>query len=343
MWKLNDFLDTTLTPTDEQMGSLATADWWTYVKPFFDDEIWQYYNERIVFLKPKFPEDNYITTKQNIIRSFVINLKTKARQYERLYGVIMEDYNPLWNVDGVTGVVAEDTHTGTDTRAKSGYDTSALSGTDRSVLSGSDVDRLSGSDVGTLSGQDIVVGSVDSTKDYNISKDDHTKTGNETIASTGNDVNEKKTATFDSQGNYLPTEQDTLQHGKVDTHTYNSVKDAHELSSEETLDQDSSNTTSYGKVDTTSYGKVDTMTYGKQDATTYGKQDRTTYNSQEQDTKALTDKHVEMEIRHGNIGVTSSQSLLDQELSIWLDSRADFIKLVVRECVNVCTYAIEGV
>lgn len=385
MYRLTKFLEThqTLTPTDTQMGAIAESAWWQYVKPFFDDEIWQFYDDRIVFLNRKFPEDDSTIAYQNIIRSFVINLKTKARQYERIYEVLQEDYNPLWNVDGVTGIITKDTHTGTDTVAKTGYDTSAQSGSDRVVGSGNATDAQSGSDINTLSGRDIdtlsgqdrnaqsgsdtTTSSLDEIKTVNYSKDDHTKTGSETISSGGNDVNTKAVATFDSYQNVegelvtnlFDSERDTLAHGKVDTHNYNNVKDAHEFASTEGIDQDTTSNTQFGKTDTMQYGKVDTMQYGKTDTTTYGKTDtntysktdtttygktdRMTYNSQSQDTKALEDEHLEMQIRQGNIGVTMSQQLLDAELNAWSADRANFIKRVVRDCVNIVTYAVEGV
>lgn len=327
MYKLMDFLTDSLTPTDTQMGELAAAEWWQYVKPNFDDEIWQYYFDRIVFVNAKFPEDNDEVTYQNVIRSFVINLKTKKRQYERLYNVLMEDYNPLWNVDGVTGIVNQADHTGTDARSKSGYDTSTLSGSDVSTLSGRDVD--------TLSGSDTEAGSRDDTTTNTISKDDTTKTGNEVIASSGSDTDTKAVATFDSAGNIGNSERDTLAHGKSDTHTYNNVKDAHEFSGTTVLDSDDIKTMTYGKIDTMAYGKTDTMSYGKSD--------RMDYHSTDTETRNLQDKFMEMQIRQGNIGVTMSQQLLNAELESWQSARADFIKLVVRECVNTCTYAVEGI
>ena len=327
MYRLMDFLTDSLTPTDTQMGDLATADWWIYIKPHFDDEIWQYYFDRIVFCNRKFPEDNDDTTYQNIIRSFVINLKTKRRQYERLYNVLMEDYNPLWNVDGVTGIVNQTDRTGTDARAKTGYDTSTLSGSDVSTLSGRDVD--------TLSGSDSMSATLDQTNTDTVTKDDTTKSGNEVIASSGNDVVTQKEATFDSSNNFVNKAEDTTAHGKSDTHTYNNVKDAHEYAGTKVIDGDSTNTTTYGKVDTVQYGKTDTMSYGKSD--------RMDYHSTDTETRNLQDKFMEMQIRQGNIGVTMSQQLLNAELESWQNARADFIKLVVRECVNTCTYAVEGV
>ena len=319
MYRLMDFLTDSLTPTDTQMGALASADWWQYVKPHFDNEIWQYYFDRIVFCNRKFPEDNDDITYHNIIKSFVINLQTKARQYERLYNAAMADYNPLWNVDGVTGVITQDTHTGTDTVAKSGSDTS--------TLSGRDVDTLSGSDVSTLSGSDEVTETLDVTTDIDITKDDTTRTGNETIAKTGTDTSTVGVTTFDDTEHFKNKEQSGTLYGSTDTHTYNNVKDSHELDQQNVVDSDKGVTTEYGKVDTMAYGKVDTMGY----------------NSQTQDTKNLTDKHVEMQIRQGNIGVTKSSELLMDTLDLYTNELMDFIKLVVRECVNTCTYSVEGV
>ena len=315
MHRLYDYLTPTLTPDDTLLGAdVAAAEWWLYVKPEFDNIIWQYYEDRVIFMNHKFPVMDTETTYSNILRTFAINLRSKARQYERLYNVIMKDYEPLWNLDSVQGIISEDDHTGTDSTAKTGTDTSALTGTDTLTHSGSDIDTLSGSDGHS----------------HSITKDDHTKTGSETLAVTGNDTNTKEVATFDSaasQTPYLPSEKDTVGHGKTDTHTYNNIKDAHELT-------ESSNDT---------FGKVDTLQHGHVETTLHGKTDTMTHNTLDTLTRNLKDKHAELIIRQGNQGVTKSQEMLLDEINAWSNELTNFIKYVVRDCVNQCTYAVEGV
>lgn len=331
MHRLNDYLTPTLTPSDTMLGDVAAADWWLYVKPEFDNMIWQYYEDRVIFINHKFPVMDTETTYENLLRTFAINLRTKARNFERLFNVIMTDYEPLWNLDSVQGIVSQDEHTGTDTTAKTGTDTSTLSGTDTIASSGNDVLSHSGSDIDRITGTDSHA--------HNVTKDDHTKTGNETMKVTGTDTNEKAVTTFDSAaletGQFVPAEKDGITHGKTDTHTYNSIKDAHEMT------ESSSDT--YGKVDTMQHGHVETTTHGKTDTTRYGRSDLVSHNTLDTLTKNLTDKHMELIMRQGNQGVTKSQEMLQDELNAWTSELTNFIKYVVRDCVNCCTYAVEGV
>ena len=301
----------TLTPDDTSLGTIASSDWWQYVKPLFDDVIWMNFGQRTVFINNRFPYDDDDISYFNIMRTFVINLKSQARNFERLYNVYMMDYNPLWNVDGVTGVVTQDKHTGTDARALTGTDTSVLSGTDRSVASGTDSLTHSGSD-GTS---------------HSITKDDTTRTGNETIGKSGHDDDDNSVATFDSQGNFNPSTHDVASYASTDTHTYNNVKDSHELTE--------SGSQTYGHVETTVHGKTDTMTYGKSD--------QLTHNTLDTETRNLTDEHLELQIRQGNIGVTMSQQLYSAEWSQWTDNMNNFVMMVVRSCINKVSYACEGV
>lgn len=283
-----------LCPADISLGDIASADWWQFVKPLWDDMLWLYYGDRVVFFNKRFPDDDDITSINNILHSWVILLKSKAHNYERLYNLYMQDYNPLWNVDGVTGTVAQDDHTGTDTRKKTGADTLKQTGTDTRAASGTDSTDI-------------------------LTSDDLTKSGNETMQASGDDTNVKQVTTFDSGDNWVNSEKDTVHNGKLDTHTYNNVTDARDIST--------SYDTTYGRTDTNTKNLTDTQEY----------------NSTDQDTKNLTDKHVDMVIRQGNIGVVSSQKMWTEEAELWRDQMSEFVKQIIKEAVNLVTYAVEGV
>lgn len=120
-----------LQPTDLQVSNVATKDWYKALKPFFNDLIWQYYADRVVFVDTRFKleaSDQEIIT--NIIRSFAINLKTRDYEYEKLYDTTILEYNPIWNVDGVTGTIHEQTYDDTTNETKSGSDTLRNTGND---------------------------------------------------------------------------------------------------------------------------------------------------------------------------------------------------------------------
>jgi len=260
LYYLNEY--ETLTPTDASLGDVASSDWWTKLKPQFDDLIWLYYPQRTLFLNERFKPEDHDTTHNNILRSFAIWLKAHQRQLDRLWVVYTSDFNPLWNVDGVEGFVSKDSHTGTSTDTHSGDD------------------RMTYEDNG-----------------------DTTRSGNESIASSGTDTDTHKVATFDDVANFKNESQDSLLHGKTDTHTYNSVKD-------------------------------------KRDYDGFKNQN---YDSELETTRNLLDEHVDMRIRQGNIGVTRSDTLLDESQKYYQKEETDFLKYVVRMCVNQVTYAVEGV
>lgn len=318
-------INESLKPSDSALGPAVTSsDWWGFIGPLWDDLLWMYYGDRVLFFNKRFPDDDDEKCVDNLLRVWSTYLKSKAHNFDRIYNVLWQEYNPLWNVDGVTGTISEDSHTGTDTRSKTGDDTLKMTGTDTHSLSGEDSTTSSGTDGVKMGGTDSV--------DVSVTKDDTTRSGNEVLAASGNDVNSKQVATFDSNDNFVNQERNTITNGKTDTHTYNNVKDAHEL--------ESGTDTTYGKTIDTTYGKVSTAEYGKVDTNQRDMQDKTEYNSTDTNTKNLQDKHVDLVIRQGNIGVTMSQQLLQAELEA---RQYDFAKMIIKECVNLVTYAVEGV
>lgn len=392
----------------------------------------------------------------------------KRPAFLKLYEALRGKYNPLWNVDGVTGIITEDTHTGTDTNAKTGDDTSKLSGVDATASSGSDINTLSGRDVDTLSGTDAIASSgrdidtlsgtdtnrqsgTDTTQlsgedvvtldgqdvetlggtdtDRLTGTDSKAHTGTQAVAHTGTvttvkditdgtsydgkEINHKygdeivgeETTTYDSGNTFFPTKKitthypgegeqdvtqradvkeydhradsrdydetstdthnntdtttfndteattygkvDTMSYGKTDTTDYGKEEtteygkeesttygktDAMTYGKVDTTQYGKTDTTTYGKTDTMSYGKVDTLQHGKTDTTTYGKQDKTTYNSTNTETKDLFDKHLEMQIRQGNIGVTMTQQLINAQID--LTSKDSLIDYMIADFIH---------
>ena len=139
-------------------------------------------------------------------------------------------------------------------------------------------------------------------KDTTLTEDNGsvTKSGNETIASTGIDTSTDSNTTYDSSV-FFDNDKNTYQHGKTDTHTYNSVRDTRDLD-------------------------------GKNE---------TTYNSNMTNTKNLTDEHIDLKVRQGNIGVTQSDKILGDAMRLYEDELTDFYKYVVRCCINQVSYAVE--
>lgn len=251
---------------------------------------------------------------------YTIWKNSRLPAFANLYEALRADYNPIWNVDGVTGIITEDTHTGTDTFAKTGSDTSNLSGKDTLASTGTD----SNAHTGTITDSHTVTDDT-TTKTGN---ETNVKTGNETNTGSGTDTNTTGVTTFDDQAHWINKEQTGTAYGKTDTHTYNQLTDTHTFNSV----QDSH---TYSGSDTRTFLNTDALTHGKTDTTTFGKQDKVTYNSTNTNTKNLADKHLEMNIRQGNIGLTSTQNLINQ--SIDLASRDNIIDFIISDFIhNYC-------
>ena len=210
--------------------------------------------------------------------------------FEKLYQALRAKYNPIWNVDGVTGTVSEN--------AKSGYDNLEHSGTDTVSNSGKDTNTKTGNETIEGDGEDKVENEYDSFMN---------RTGNEIESTEGTEADTTEVTTFDDP-TWRNKEKVTKDYGdalqgtqKVFTRQYDDVKDTHDGTDTET--------TTYGKTETHTYNSVkDELTHGKVEETEYDSSSKTTYNNK--------DNYVEMVIRQGNIGVTSTQSLITEQVKL---------------------------
>lgn len=202
---------------------------------------------------------------------FAIWVKDRSSGINKMLDALRKKYNPIWNVDGVEGTIHQSTHTGTDTDKKTGTDTT------------------SGSETGTVT---------------NTGKSTNTRTGNETDTPTGKDINTGFNTTFDSSTFRDTQKTEATFEQRVDTHTYNQVKDTFEVDSENPTTE-TRNLTNGGS---------------------------TQYNSQNQKTLNLKDEDLDMKIRQGNIGVTSTQSLIRQQID--LTDLDDIITYAIHDFVH---------
>ena len=210
---------------------------------------------------------------------------------QKLFEALRGSYNPLWNVDGVTGTVHQSTHTG-DITQTGHTDTTNTGQTDT-----------------TSTGQ------ADTT---NTGQNSTTRSGNQTNVPTGNEVMTTAKTTFDDD-DFEDTEQVTRSFTtREDKTTYNNVKDEYKIDAQNPMKS------SY-KIDAQnplkeSY-KIDAQNPLKQsyviDAANPLKEARN-----------LTDQDLEMIIRQGNIGVTSSQSLILQQIDVTDKDR------LISYCIN---------
>lgn len=315
------YLDTydTLLPEDTDVASIADSLWYTYLKGKFDDEVWANFYDRELFDNRKFnnsdEQDNY----DNIIKTIKIRLINRQRIYERMFNAFVADFNPLWNVDGVTGTIRESTHTGTDTDSKTGTENTSLS--DKGTV------------INTGTTETTKTGKADTT---NTGKTDTTRSGNETNVPTGKEISENMVTTFDSNTFRDTKKTENSYDNRIDTHTYNNVKDEYKIDAQNPLKEtylidDNNPLKDKYKIDGTDPLKETRNLSGT---------NNTTFNTQLQKTLNLTDNDLEMVIRQGNIGVTRSDELLQHALELFDSSLYDWVRYVTNDLISQVTYSI---
>ena len=253
---------------------------------------------------------------RNILKSV---FEENAESFKRIWNVINEDYDPLYNVD----VEDIEKHTGTDTDKHTGSDTTAKTGTETLTNDGKDTDKHTGSDTTAKSGTETLT---------NDGKDTDTTTGSIENAKTGTETTKdgsgSKTTTnntvfaFDSVAEIpdtgsetlLETEKITEFSNRKDTQTFNN----HKLE----RDYDSSHETEYDTSDATTYNSTLEHGYDSTHETEYDTSDATTYNSNLETIHG----HIITRTKKGNQGVTMSQDMLTSEIEAW--SNIDYLKYV---------------
>jgi hypothetical protein len=218
-------------------------------------KIYNDYGDRIVF--DEFFEyivdgwtntaDEYESIHEHMINNIIKCIIENRYRWGNLMKSCLLDFNPLWNVDGVTGEIRETTHTGTDTNSHKGKDTNSKKGYDTNVKSGNE--QL----------------------DYN---------GSKTNTKGGNDITTTSNTTTESSVFYDATKNDT-DYGQTDTETYNNRNDKR------------------------TYNNV-------QDKMDYNSSNENEYNSSLERLLDLKDKDLFMQIKQGNIGVTTTTKLLSE-------------------------------
>lgn len=155
--------------------------------------------------------------------------------------------------------------------------------------SGNDINKATGSDSEQASGSDTLT--LDMTESHS-GKDTTEYDDSKTSENSGHDITENSMTSYDSNSLYLHDKSD-LSHGQKVTDT---GLGSSEISYGESVDNDGTETTAYGRKNTTTYGKTDTLTHGEKI---------------EHDGTDKTESNIS-----GNIGVTTSQQMLEQELQI---------------------------
>lgn len=224
-----------------------SSEWFLSVAPMIKDHLLMKFSEREVVETPRtrrawrdYADGRKTITEvhseyvSEIVRRIQHELFSKNRPYEVIYKALTEEFNPLWNVDGVETLTYERKNTGTQTNV--------------------------------------------------VDQDDKNK-GTQTNTDTTSTTSTSSTTTYDSA-----TWKDT----------------------EKNVDANSGAVT-----------RTDNLTYERDQTDTR--------------TDDLTEKYSETKERHGNIGVTRSDQLIEGAYNVFSLEWAKFLDLVTHDIANVIT------
>ena len=216
--------------------------------------------------------------------------KRRLPLWNRYKAAIEAEYDPIENYNrhevttlSKTGTIDRD---GTNSDVSSGSDSTVRSGSEELAKTGSEETAKTGSETSTRNGEDELTYSGTKT----TSRDDTTT---------------REVSAFNS-GTYDPDNHETLDGEEVesftnrkDTRTYTDLED------ELTYNNRKDTTTFSNRKDTTTYNNItDQTTYGG--TTTHNIDESQTFNTEDATTSDIS----------GNIGVTTSQQMLEQEFEI---------------------------
>ena len=249
--------------------------------------------------------------------------------WNRIYAAAQLEYNPIENYDRQEETTDSTeaskqhsgtdttTNTGTDTRTNSGKDTTQFTGTDTITNTGTDTTTNSGSDVVSNTGTDTVTNSGKDTTQLSGSdsltnsgsdvttmggQDTSSSSGSKSVTNSGTDTTTNKIAAFNSS-TLVDHDTSALAHGHATSET---------TSDSVTVTHGQTETLAHGHVETTQHGKKEELTHGHVEALQHGHTEALQHGLTIEDESETT----RTSRIHGNIGVTTSQQMLEQELEV---------------------------
>ena len=226
------------------------------------------------------------------------------RTFEKWINALSLEYNPLENYDRQEEWT--DTNTGTQTTINTGTQTTTNTGTQTTTNTGTQTTTNTGTETTTNTGTQTTVNSGSETN-VKTGSDTNVKSGSEKDEADNGNTTEIQVAAYDSAvyANKEKTVYDTDQTGEhtyndvTDEHTYNDVTDTHTL-----------NDLTNERTDDLTAERTDDLTAERTDDLTAERTDDLTAERTDD-----LEGHHEGRV-HGNIGVTTSQKMLEDELNI---------------------------
>ena len=240
--------------------------------------------------------------------------------FEKWVEAMETEYSPLENYDRQEEWTDTNTgdqtnvRTGNETFGKTGSEISEKLGSETSEKTGTETTEKSGSESNVKTGTETHVGSGSESNSY---------AGSETDQKGGSDTTTNEVSAYDA-GNTLTThDKQTFAPTQSNTHSYTDREDTHTLN-------DLQDQLTYGDVtDTQSFtdrkdelsfqDRKDTLSFtDRKDQLSFDKRvDTTTYNDVTDTRTDDLEAHHEGRV-HGNIGVTTSQQMLESEMVLRL-------------------------
>ena len=249
--------------------------------------------------------------------------------WDRIYAAAQMEYNPIENYDrqesSTDTTAATRKHSGSDSVTNTGNDVTAFSGSDTVTNTGTDTTTNTGTDTTTNSGKDTMqdsgteaIANTGTDTTTNSGKDTTQDSGTEAVANTGTDstthggtdTTTNKVAGFDS-GNLENHDSSALAHGHTESllhgHTATTT-----FGKKEELTHGHVEALQHGHVEALQHGHTVTNAMGHSETLTHGHVATTQHGEQIKDDSSVTRSSR----IHGNIGVTTSQQMLEQELEV---------------------------
>ena len=270
---------------------------------------WCKFNHGSLQIRPLI--EDALKTDADVIRKRVTNLiNVRKYNYSKLYNTTLLEYNPIENYSM--------TEEGTDTTTASGTKTDDL-GAYSDTTSGTDTTTITDSKTEKIGAYED---SSASTTENDIAR--QTTNTNNVTTDTGSETHERKVAPFDS---------DTYAEQELNTDTF---KDRRNVTETETnVSPHTDTTTTRGT--TTSGARENSYTTSTTDALQHGMtRDISSRSNSYTDESRGTTTHKFT--RSGNIGVTTSQQMLESERNI---AMFNFIGIVAHDIVKsicICIY-----
>lgn len=229
----------------------------------------------------------------NMAFDIVDLINNNRRKYERYYNVITKEYEPLWNVDGTETRTLSHEGENADTIQRSSTSNGSISTTFTDFLK---TNTKSLSDTLEKAGIETDTRTLDTVLTY---------AGMEENILSGDEKHDNYVTTFNSDTHYDSSGEKISFDNRKDTKQFTNRTDSN--TGTDTLDKTFDN-----RIDTHTLSETDT------ESQTGSKTDTQTNSSLGTDTSSGSNSYEDTEntTRQGNIGVTSSQNLFNQELEL---------------------------